>query len=169
MGNRIRKGATPYRGGCRFVVWAPHADEVHVTGTFNDWSPAAHALARRPDGLWTATVPGARAGDQYRYRIVTWGRELFRIDPYARRVTSSIGNAVVTSRYRRPPGRFRPPALNELLIYELHVGTFGKRPGDEGPGTIAGARERLPYLRDLGVNAVEIMPLAEFAGGYSWG
>ncbi|UCF78875.1 MAG: alpha amylase C-terminal domain-containing protein, partial [Candidatus Eiseniibacteriota bacterium] len=61
------------------------------------------------------------------------------------------------------------PPLNEMVIYELHVGTFGKREGRPEPGTREGVIERLPYLRELGINAVEVMPLAEFAGGYSWG
>ncbi len=170
MPSRLKKGAKPYRDGCRFAVWAPHAEQVFVTGTFNDWNSTSHPMIRQPDGVWTADVPGAAAGDEYRYRIVTGGEEFFRIDPYTRRVTNSVGNAIITKLPRQSPSRqFTIPPLNELVIYELHIGTFGKKKGQEGPGTIEGAIERLPYLRELGINAVEVMPLAEFAGGYSWG
>lgn len=59
------------------------------------------------------------------------------------------------------------PAWNELVIYELHIGTFNAKDGHVG--TFDTAIERLPHLKALGVNAVEVMPIAEFAGDYSWG
>jgi 1,4-alpha-glucan branching enzyme len=96
--------------------------------------------------------------------------EHFRIDPYARQVTSSVGNAIITPPFPdAKAAAFQIPPHNQLVIYELHIGTFGKVEGQPGPGTLQGASRRLAYLRDLGINAVELMPLAEFAGGYSWG
>ncbi len=166
----IRKGATPYKSGCRFAVWAPHADEVFVTGSFNEWSKDAHPLAKAPDGVWSADVPLAKPGDEYRFRILTHGRELFRIDPYARRVTTSVGNGVIIRPMsRRGRSSFTPPPLNQMVIYELHIGTFGKKTSEHGPGNLEGAIERLDHLKELGVNAVEVMPMAEFPGGFSWG
>ncbi|MDY0093874.1 MAG: alpha-amylase family glycosyl hydrolase [Candidatus Vecturithrix sp.] len=170
MNSKIHKGAAPYKDGCRFAVWAPHADEVFVVGTFNDWNQTAHPMSRTPDGVWESDVPGARPGDEYRYRIVTAGEEYLRIDPYARQVTNSIGNTIITDVSREDKSdHFKLPALHEMIIYELHIGTFGKQGGKSGPGTLEGAIDRLSYLRELGINAVEVMPLAEFAGGYSWG
>ncbi|MFO8029129.1 MAG: alpha-amylase family glycosyl hydrolase [Cyclonatronaceae bacterium] len=164
------KGTELHKKGCRFSVWAPHADEVYVTGSFNKWNKTAHPMTARKNGVWTADIAGVKAGDEYRYRILNGDKELLRIDPYARRVTHSAGNAII-----RDPSTisgmvpcFTPP-MNEMIIYELHIGTFGKEKGEEGPGTLKGAIRHLPYLRDLGVNVIEIMPLAEFAGGYSWG
>jgi len=166
----IQKGATPYDGGCRFAVWAPHADAVSVVGTFNDWDSDAHPLTRGQEGVWSGDVRGAKPGDEYRYRILAGGKEYSRIDPYARRVTNSVGNAIVPPP-SEPNGsrQFAPPSLNEMVIYEMHIGTFGKRPGEPGPGRIEGAIERLEHLKELGVNALEVMPVAEFPGGYSWG
>jgi len=163
------RGATPHAGGCRFRVWAPHADEVYVTGTFDDWGGTAHRMDAEAGGWWFLDVPGAKPGDEYRYRILAAGDELLKIDPYARRVTSSVGNAIIPAPPARDPAPFTPPTLDELVIYELHVGTFGKQAGDPGPGDLEGAIDRLAHLEALGVNAVEVMPLAEFAGGYSWG
>lgn len=60
------------------------------------------------------------------------------------------------------------PPWNELVIYEMHVGTFNDAPGT-GPGTFDEITPKLPYLADLGINAIEIMPVSEFAGDYSWG
>jgi len=166
----ISKGATPYKNGCRFAVWAPHADAVYVTASFNNWSRDAHPLSKNPDGVWSADVAGAKPGDEYRFRILANGEEFSRIDPYARRVTSSVGNAIIP----RPVSRkesvsFTPAPLNQMVIYELHIGTFGKKTREHGPENLEGAIERLDHLKDLGVNALEVMPVAEFPGGFSWG
>lgn len=170
MESNVHKGATPYESGCRFSVWAPNADEVFVIGTFNDWHNTRHRMAKDPDGTWHIDVPRAKPGDEYRYRILREGTEYLRIDPYARRATSSVGNAIIAKPCRGVElGSFTIPPLNKMVIYELHIGTFGKREGQPGPGTLVGVIDRLSYLHDLGINAVEVMPLAEFAGGYSWG
>ncbi len=164
------KGAELYSDGCKFAVWAPNAEKVFVIGTFNNWNKTEHPMDRNPDGWWSIDVPGVKPGDEYRYRIINAGKEHLRIDPYARRVTSSVGNTIITDCH--PEGRrseFKAPPLNEMVIYELHIGTFGKRGTKSGPGNLEGAVERLTYLRDLGINAIEVMPLAEFAGEYSWG
>ncbi|MDY6864011.1 MAG: alpha-amylase family glycosyl hydrolase [Thermodesulfobacteriota bacterium] len=170
MRSSIQKGVIPYADGCKFVVWAPHAEDVFVIGTFNNWNKTAHRMNKQPDGIWSIDVPRAKPGDEYRYRIIRAGREYIRIDPYARRVTNSVGNAIITKIYRKSRVKeFTPPLLNEMVIYELHIGTFGKQGAESGPGDIEGAINRLTYLKELGINAVEVMPLAEFAGGYSWG
>lgn len=166
----IQKGATPYKGGCRFAVWAPHAAAVFVVGSFNDWSRDAHPLTRHPDGLWSADVPNAKPGDEYRFRIVSDGKEFLRMDPYARQVTNSVGNAVITRPITRTKApTFTSPPLHEMVIYEMHIGTFGKKTSEHGPGNLEGAIERLAHLKELGVNALEVMPMAEFPGGFSWG
>jgi 1,4-alpha-glucan branching enzyme len=84
----VCKGATPFRDGCTFVVWAPHADDVSVVGSFNEWSKDAHPLAKQTNGFWSVDVPDTKPGDEYRFCIVTGDKEFLRIDPYARQVTS---------------------------------------------------------------------------------
>ena len=157
-----------------FRVWAPHAEKVYVTGTFNDWSENSTPLSKEKDGYWSAYLAGAKIGDEYRYFIhtpVDWNLPpLSRIDPYARRVTNSIGNGVVYDPQAFDWGddAFHMATGNELVIYEMHVGTFYVK--EEGrPGTLDSAVEKLPYLRDLGINAVEVMPVTEFSGDFSWG
>ena len=170
MGSPTRKGATLHKDGCHFCVWAPHAENVFVTGTFNDWDETAHPMNDESNGWWSADIPEAEDGDEYKYRILNNGNEYLRIDPYAQRVTSSVGNSVITKPHRMEGGeQFNVPLLNEMVIYELHIGTFGKQDRDSEPGDLRGVIDRLAYLKELGINAVEIMPLAEFAGGYSWG
>ncbi|MFU8859241.1 MAG: alpha-amylase family glycosyl hydrolase [Cyclonatronaceae bacterium] len=162
-----------YKGYC-FAVWAPHADEVAVLGSFNGWDRTTHRMERKKDGTWVVDIPEAEPGDEYKYLIVNSGKEYLRNDPYARRVTRSGGSTVIKKTFTLSLSEhFRPPLPNKMVIYELHIGTFGKSDDhtdeEEEPGTLKNAIERLSYLKELGINAVEIMPLAEFSGGYSWG
>jgi 1,4-alpha-glucan branching enzyme len=162
-------GAQPHEQGCTFRVWAPHASQVFVCGSFNDWAQESHPLASEGNGYWSADVPAAKPGDEYRYRICAGEHEFSRIDPYARQVTNSAGNGVIyQSAFDWGADRFALPAWNELVIYEMHVGTFHVQE-DGRPGTFHSAIEKLPYLRDLGINAIELMPMMEFPGGLSWG
>ena len=155
---------------CAFRVWAPFAREVAVAGSFNGWQTRDVFLWHEGGGYWSVEVRGVRAGDEYRYVITgVNGETLWRIDPYARETTSSVGNAVVTSTdFDWGPAQYSMPAWHELVIYELHVGTFNDAPGG-GPGNFDSVIERLDYLRDLGVNAIEVMPSMEFATDFSWG
>ena len=88
-------GAIPGARGVTFRVWAPHAEKVYVTGTFNEWSKTSTPLAREENGYWSTDVSEAKTRDEYRYLIHGPKCPLSRIDPYARKVTSSIGNGVV--------------------------------------------------------------------------
>ena len=163
-------GAIPAAKGVTFRVWAPHAEKVYVTGTFNDWSKTSTPLAREENGYWSSDVSEAKTGDEYRYLIHGPKGLLSRLDPYARKVTSSIGNGVIYDPQAFDWGNnnFQMATGNELVIYEMHVGTFNAK--EEGlAGTFASAMEKLPYLKELGINAIEVMPIAEFSGDFSWG
>lgn len=162
-------GAIPHETGVAFRVWAPHAEQVYVTGSFNNWSPDAHPMVREENGYWYTDVPEASVGDEYRYRIRNGDLELSRIDPYAREVTSSVGNGMVHDPHFDWAGDdFQMPPGHELVIYELHIGTFFDKPGDQ-PGGFEQATEKFAHLKRLGVNAIQVMPVAEFAGDFSWG
>jgi 1,4-alpha-glucan branching enzyme len=166
-------GAVAHDDGTTFRVWAPHATAVAVVGSFNDWDPARHPLGRDDAGraeTWSADVPDARPGDEYRFVLQTPAGERNRIDPRARRLTNSVGNGLVydAAAFDWGDAEFRQPPWNDLVLYELHVGTFSD--GLHGrPGTLDGVRRRLPYLRQLGVGAIQLMPPFEFAGDRSWG
>jgi 1,4-alpha-glucan branching enzyme len=162
-------GAIPHAGGVAFRLWAPHAKHVFVTGSFNEWSKNRHPLAPRTGGLWYGDIPHAKVGDEYRFLLDTGDKVLSRIDPQAREVTSSTGNGVIhDTSFDWGDDTYKLAAWNELVIYELHIGTFNDRSGG-APGTLEGAIEKLAHLKRLGVNAIEIMPVAEFAGDFSWG
>jgi len=120
-------------------------------------------LAPAADGTHTGEVPGARAGDRYGISL-DGGAPL--PDPASRFQPEGVhGPSEIVD-----PGRFPwtddgwcGVPLERLVLYELHVGTFTPE------GTFAAARARLPYLRDLGVTAVELMPVADFPGRWNWG
>src|SRR3954447_6760925 len=176
-------GALPYDGGTTFRVWAPHALEVFVTGTFDDWARDATPLARDgahradgPDGAdgewggtWSVDVRGVSPGAEYKFTVRTPDGDLSRIDPYARQVTSSVGNAVVYDHAAFDWGSddFAPVDSDDLVIYELHVGTFAATADKRG--TFDAAGRRLGYLRELGISAIQVMPPFEFPGDISWG
>lgn len=163
-------GAIVHKGGVAFRVWAPNAQSVFVKGDFNDWSDSATPLLHEENGYWYADVEAAKPGHEYKFVIINGDRKLDRIDPYARQVTNSTGNGVIydTSGFDWQDDTFELPPHNELVIYEMHIGSFFA--GTDGkPGDFDTAMEKLGNVRRLGVNALQIMPVAEFAGDYSWG
>jgi len=163
-------GAMPHGKGVVFRVWAPHAEKVFVSGTFNGWSETATPLSGEQSGCWSADVTEASVGDQYKYMIHGPQGPLFRIDPYVRKVTNSVGNGIIYDPFAFDWGEdhFQIAWWNQLVIYEMHVGTFHVI--EEGrPGTLDSAIEKMPYLQELGINAVEVLPIMEFGGDFSWG
>jgi 1,4-alpha-glucan branching enzyme len=167
-------GATPYDSGVTFRVWAPFARQVSVAGDFNNWSPTATPLFSESNGYWSADVPGAGVGNHYKFCILDATQSsLWRNDPYARSIAPGTGglNSVIaaTDDTYSTPGYGTPP-WNELVIYELHIGSFAFNPASPVKfGSFDATIGKLDYLRDLGINAIEVMAVAEFEGDISWG
>ncbi|WP_150107597.1 alpha-amylase family glycosyl hydrolase [Pedosphaera parvula] len=168
-------GSTPYADasgtGVTFRVWAPNATSVAVRGSFNGYSSTANFLIKEAGGLglWSGDIPTARAGDQYKYYL---SGSLWKRDPRGRKVVNSSDNTIVYD-----PNAFNwasdarlPVNTSNLVIYEMHVGAFyDPTPASGGPGKFADAITKLDHLAELGINAVELMPVMEFAGDNSWG
>lgn len=162
-------GAVVHAGGVHFRVWAPFAEDVHVTGDFNNWDYTSHPLEKLDDGTWAANVENAKAGEEYQYVIHYKGEQLLRNDPRARQLTSSGDKTVIVdTTFDWGDDNFMLPPAQKLLIYEMHVGTFN-RPDPEVPGTFTDAIEKLDYLASLGVNAVEVMPINSVWEDKWWG
>jgi 1,4-alpha-glucan branching enzyme len=96
---------------------------------------------------------------------------IWKNDARAAQVTNSVGNSVVVNHdaYVWQTNNFQIPDWNKLVVYELHIGTFGQAADGILPATFDEARLKLDHLADLGVNAVQVMPIAEFPQGISWG
>jgi len=154
-----------------FRVWAPHAKCVDVVGSFNRWKPGADKMVKAEyTGIWTKELPSARPGDEYMFLV---NGEKERRDPRARQIAPG-GKCVVYDSLRFDWGQTAawksPGLLEDLVIYQLHPGTFyDPDPSDGEPGTLFDAAGKLDHLRDLGVNCILLMPINEFSGKYSWG
>lgn len=161
--------ADPGGTGVTFRVWAPFATAVNVAGLFNGWSATATPLAQEGNGFWSADVAAATPGEPYKFVVTGQSGPLWKIDPYAVRFDATTTNAIVDDhQYTWTVDRYTTPPWNEIVAYEMHVGTFND-PAGGGRGTLATAMQKLDYLADLGINAIEFMPLGQFAGEQSWG
>ncbi|MGA1870859.1 MAG: alpha-amylase family glycosyl hydrolase [bacterium] len=153
-----------------FRIWAPHGESVKIefmTGRVVE-------LARETSNphFWSAKVDAVQSGDRYRVVLLSqWndcydleGSELIRRDVYARETDFDSAWCVLTD-----PlfcwSDFRAPAYNELIIYELHVGSFP--PQCVGKSVFQNAALQLSHIRDLGFNCIQLMPVTEFGG--IWG
>lgn len=162
-------GANLYDHGVAFRVWAPFADSVNLAGQFNQWNSLATPLQSEGNGYWSVDYRNAQAGQQYLYVIRRAGQTLWRTDPREEQVTNSAGNTVIYDpQFEWTDQSFQMAPWNEWVVYQMHVGTFHDSAGGR-PGNFDSAIDRLEYLQQLGVNAVNLMPVQEFAGDYSWG
>jgi len=172
MGNQSESpglGTTLSADGVIFRVWAPNAKQVSVIGTFNDWNGEAHPLEPEEGGTWQICVGCASVGDHYKYQLTTERGVITRIDPHAREVTNSVGNAIIHDpNFDWGEESFSLAPWSQLVIYELHVGTFNDDDPDR-PGQFISITARLGHLKQLGINAIQIMPVGQFAGMRSWG
>ena len=126
-------------------------------------------MTTEENGFWYADVKNAKAGDEYKF--VLWNSEmkLIKNDPYSKALTNSAGNSIVVDpHFDWDDQDYNMAPWNELVIYEMHIGTFNT-PQRDMPGSFKSAAQKIPYLRDLGINAVQLMPVMEFPGDYSWG
>ena len=168
--NRPGLGSTPFRGGVTFRVWAPNASQVGVERLVAG-APQATPLAPEGGGVWSGDVPGAAVGDRYHYLVQQiGGADEPRLDPRAAHATAADGDSIVYDHnaFRWDSVDYTAPLPGGLVVYEMHVGSFYR--SDTSPiGTLDDAATKLPFLRDLGINAIELMPMAEFAGASSWG
>jgi len=145
----------------RFNVWAPHADRIDLKLLRHGLGPVS--MNRRPGVHFEATIPDARVGDRYVY-ILNGDKE--RPDPASRSQPDGVhgpSEIVSPDQFHWMDQHWRGQPLEQLIIYELHVGTWTDK------GTFQAVIPHLKYLRDLGITAIELMPVAQFPGARNWG
>jgi 1,4-alpha-glucan branching enzyme len=171
-------GAIPYAdsgSGVTFRVWAPFASAVAVAGDFNAWSPSTNPLFSEGNGYWSVDVPAAAVGAQYKFVLTNPGipLPLWHMDPYATsiiRAENTLNGLIATDAESYTTPGYATPAKNDMVIYEMHIRTFVYGPdGINGTGSFTSAMTKLDYLRDLGVNVIELLPIGEFIGDVSAG
>jgi 1,4-alpha-glucan branching enzyme len=161
-------GASLYDGGVSFRIFAPFARRVWVAGDFNGWNNQANELGNEFNGNFSGDVGGAERWQKYQYYIEGQdGSRFYKADPRAARMENSSAASIIhdSGAYAWQSG-FNTPGFNDMVFYELHVGSFAR---EWDKGTFHAAMSKLDYLAGLGVNMIELMPVAEFPGDSSWG
>jgi maltooligosyltrehalose trehalohydrolase len=144
---------------CFFQVWAPHASRVEVKlGTTGRIEP----LRATGDGYYSGRARDVESGSPYLFRL---DGELERPDPTSRQQSDGVHgpSRVCDLAYDWHDAAWRGVPLRRYVIYEIHVGTFSRN------GTFDGVIDQLERLRELGVTAIELMPVAQFPGTRNWG
>ena len=170
-------GAHPAAQGYTFRVWAPHARHVALAGDFNGWQPAD--MHRDEDGVWSLTAENAAVYDAYKY-VVTGadGRTVWKADPFAFHAQTRPGTdskVYDLSEYGWHDGAWRekcaaePPVNGPLLIYEVHLGSWRRHEDGTSLSYRELARQLPTYVRSMGYNFVELLPVTEYPLDDSWG
>ena len=157
MNTAPRFGVELNKDAATFRVWAPAAKRVELM------IGRAHPMPAQTGGWYELTVPGARAGTLYRYRI---DGEIEVPDPashFQPQDVSGPSEVIDHTRFAWRAHDWRGRSWKETVLLELHVGTF--TPG----GTFRAAIERLDHVVETGFTAIELMPLADFPGRRNWG
>ncbi len=172
----------PAGEGATFRVWAPAARQVRILWNFTEtaegkWKNNKAANLQRAGGeFWAGFVPGLKAGERYMYYVVgpDGGTEGLKRDPYARDLTDNPMWPDCQCLLADPRAfqwhdeGFRPPPFHELVIYQFHIGVWFI-PAGRNNGTFLDVIEKLPYLKSLGINAIQPLPVVEFPGMFSLG
>jgi maltooligosyltrehalose trehalohydrolase len=161
-GSEYRPGAEYLGDGrCRFVVWAPRRRSVEVR-FLDPGRERSVTLEPGDDGYHGAVVGDVHPGDRYLLRL---DGDVERADPASRYQPEGVHgpSRVVDPSFPWTDEDWRPPPLEEFVVYEVHPGTFTPE------GTFAGIESRLDHLTTLGITALEIMPVAQFPGTRNWG
>ncbi len=146
-----------------FRVWAPGIKRLEVIVETPNRAPLILPLEKSSNGFFHGATSKVTSGDLYRYRLN--GGDSYP-DPASRYQPLGVhgpSQVIHPSAFEWTDQGWTGVDLDDLVLYELHVGTFTPA------GTFAAAAQRLPYLRDLGVTAVELLPVADFAGERNWG
>ena len=165
-------GANLIADGATFRVWAPQAGAVYAIGDFNHRvRNHASLLTRDEFGHWRGFIPGVRDRERYMFYVVGEGSEGLKRDPYARELEAPFPSECIVRKTDFPwheSGYVTPP-FHEFVLYQLHVGTFFTPNLPHKGGTFLDVACTLPYLTELGVTALQLMPIQEFQTSFSLG
>lgn len=147
-------------GGFVFTVWAPKANSVQLVAN----TPQLDVLMEQQEyGYWSVKIPKATVGMRYKYKI---NNDISYPDPASLSQPGGVHEASEVfdlEDFRWTDSRWGNIPLSDMIQYELHTGTFTPE------GTFAGIESRLDYLKDLGINTIELLPVAQFSGKRNWG
>ncbi len=164
--------------GYMFRVWAPRAAAVSVVGDFNSWDAHTHPMEKITDGIWERFIPGGRTYDAYKFAVTgADGKLRLKADPYAFHAETRPGNAsklYSIDAYQWGDGAWREACLANpvyhapLNIYEVHLGSWRRRENGDFIDYRDMARQLAAYVKDLGFNCIELLPITEYPLDDSW-
>jgi 1,4-alpha-glucan branching enzyme len=172
IGPSTRMGANLIDGGATFRVWAPKAKSVHVLGDFNgEVRDDSSLLNRDAHGHWRGFVAGVKDRDRYMFYIVGENGEGKKRDPYARELESPFPAKCIVRKSDFPWHQtgYKTPDFRNFVIYQLHVGTFYTPNLPSKAGTFLDVARKIPHLAELGVTAIQLLPIQEFQTQFSLG
>jgi len=173
-----------------FVLYAPNKGNIVLIGDFNDWTPSTQYMLKKDGNYWWYTLTNVTPGQLYRFQYLVdgnirlsdaytelvldpwndkWINENYEIYPnlpeYPEGKTSELVATFQTNKpaYNWEVPNFTMPPRENMIIYELLLRDFTTEKSLEA------AIEKLDYLKDLGITAIELMPIQEFDGNNSWG
>ncbi len=158
-------GASYQDGVTTLSVWAPEQRRLDVSIVRAAGAPDIRPLSRQAQGYWSGTFDDLPPGTLYRYRL-DGPEPLVFPDPASRFQPQGVhgpSQVIDPAAFAWTDDAWRVPRLEDLVVYELHVGTFTEA------GTFDAARERLDFLVRLGITAIELMPVGDFPGCRNWG
>ena len=165
--------------GYMFRVWAPQARAVSVVGDFNFWDTNAHPMYKITDGIWECFLAGGRTYDAYKFAVTgADGKLRFKADPYAFHADTRPGNSsklYTIDGYQWGDDAWRkhctehPVYSAPLNIYEVHLGSWKRRENGDFIDYRSLAHELAPYVKELGFNYIELLPVTEYPLDDSWG
>lgn len=164
--------------GVIFRVWAPSADSVSLVGDFNGWDTAVSPMVKLDGGVWELFVKDLKVYDTYKYAISANGKVVLKSDPYAYHAETTPANASKVydlSGYewndkefvaQRDPDRFHHKPLN---IYEVNLLSFKRKKSGDYYSYRELATVLVDYVKEMGYNCIELMPITEYPFDGSWG
>jgi 1,4-alpha-glucan branching enzyme len=186
--NNTPMGATVVPGGVTFRLWAPAAQQVFVLDAGSAQAAAlpgfvpspSDAMSQIGNGFWGAFVAGLGEGSPYRFWVVGSGSTGLKRDPRARELSIvpayPVSDCLVNDpgSYHWHDAGYRPPDFRDLILYQLHVGVYYAvdaqgRDKRRTIGKFLDLLDRVDYLRDLGINGVQLLPVQEFPSETSAG
>lgn len=165
-------GANLIADGATFRVWAPGAHSVHVIGDFNNRERSdASLLTRDEHGHWRGFIRGARDRHRYLFYVKGDGGEDPKRDPYARELQTPFPSDCIirTPDFPWHETGYVTPQFHDFVIYQLHVGSFFTPNLPRKPGTFLDVARKIPHLADLGITAIQLLPIQEFQTVFSQG
>jgi 1,4-alpha-glucan branching enzyme len=180
-----RLGAHPctFEGvpGVAFAVWAPNALRVSVVGDFNAWDGRRHPMRKRVEaGVWELFIPAVEPGALYKYELLGRDGDLLplKADPLSfeqEKPPSTASRVVGLPRHGWRDTEWmgtrhdRHALSAPISIYEVHLGSWRRKQGDDLLSYDDLAEQLIPYVRDMGFTHLELMPVSEHPFAGSWG